>query len=147
MVRNVNEDWIRRTGIASEAQSYAKESVLYFLTFVATVFRHLYYPDTFANLELGIGFVPFSPLGKGYLTGKIDENRKFEPGDIRGIIPRFTEVARIANGGHPAICGTQKRHACTDCIGLGAGAKTVDSADSRYDEIAPFDRKQRGGER
>lgn len=47
--------------------------------------------------ELGIGFVPFSPLGKGYLTGKIDENRKFEPGDIRGVIPRFSEEARIAN--------------------------------------------------
>ncbi len=47
--------------------------------------------------ELGIGFVPFSPLGKGYLTGTMDENRKFEAGDIRGIIPRFTEEARIAN--------------------------------------------------
>lgn len=47
--------------------------------------------------ELGIGLVAFSPLGKGYLTGKIDENRKFEPGDIRGVIPRFTEQARIAN--------------------------------------------------
>ena len=39
----------------------------------------------------------FSPLGKGYLTGKIDENRKFEPGDIRAVIPRFSEDARIAN--------------------------------------------------
>jgi aryl-alcohol dehydrogenase-like predicted oxidoreductase len=47
--------------------------------------------------ELGIGFVPFSPLGKGFLTGTIDENRKFEVGDIRAIIPRFTEDARIAN--------------------------------------------------
>lgn len=47
--------------------------------------------------ELGIGFVPFSPLGKGYLTGKMDETRKFEPGDTRAIIPRFTEEARIAN--------------------------------------------------
>lgn len=47
--------------------------------------------------ELGIGFVPFSPLGKGFLTGTIDENRKFEPQDIRAIIPRFTEDARIAN--------------------------------------------------
>jgi aryl-alcohol dehydrogenase-like predicted oxidoreductase len=47
--------------------------------------------------ELGIGFVPFSPLGKGYLTGTMDENRKFEAGDIRGVIPRFTEEARIAN--------------------------------------------------
>ncbi len=47
--------------------------------------------------ELGIGFVPFSPLGKGYLTGTMDENRKFEADDIRGVIPRFTEEARIAN--------------------------------------------------
>lgn len=47
--------------------------------------------------ELGIGFVPFSPLGKGFLTGKIDENRKFEAGDIRNTIPRFTPEARVAN--------------------------------------------------
>lgn len=47
--------------------------------------------------ELGIGFVPFSPLGKGFLTGTIDENRKFESGDIRAVIPRFTEEARVAN--------------------------------------------------
>ncbi|AYQ31844.1 aldo/keto reductase [Runella sp. SP2] len=47
--------------------------------------------------ELGIGFVPFSPLGKGFLTGAIDENRKFESGDIRAVIPRFTEEARLAN--------------------------------------------------
>ena len=47
--------------------------------------------------ELGIGFVPFSPLGKGFLTGAMDENRKFEAQDIRSIIPRFTEEARIAN--------------------------------------------------
>jgi aryl-alcohol dehydrogenase-like predicted oxidoreductase len=47
--------------------------------------------------KLGIGLVPFSPLGKGYLTGKIDETRKFKPGDIRGVIPRFSEEARIAN--------------------------------------------------
>jgi aryl-alcohol dehydrogenase-like predicted oxidoreductase len=47
--------------------------------------------------ELGIGFVPFSPLGKGFLTGKIDKDRKFEPGDIRGVIPRYSEIAREAN--------------------------------------------------
>ena len=47
--------------------------------------------------ELDIGFVPFSPLGKGFLTGTIDENRKFEANDIRAIIPRFTEEARMAN--------------------------------------------------
>jgi aryl-alcohol dehydrogenase-like predicted oxidoreductase len=47
--------------------------------------------------ELGIGFVPFSPLGKGFLTGKIDENATFEKTDIRSSIPRFTPEARKAN--------------------------------------------------
>ncbi|MCP9746761.1 aldo/keto reductase [Lacihabitans sp. CS3-21] len=47
--------------------------------------------------ELGIGFVPFSPLGKGFLTGTIDEKREFAASDIRSIIPRFTEEARMAN--------------------------------------------------
>jgi aryl-alcohol dehydrogenase-like predicted oxidoreductase len=48
--------------------------------------------------ELGIGFVPFSPLGKGFLTGKIDENTKFDNTDFRNIVPRFTPEARKANG-------------------------------------------------
>jgi aryl-alcohol dehydrogenase-like predicted oxidoreductase len=47
--------------------------------------------------ELGIGFVPFSPLGKGFLTGKIDENTTFESTDFRNIVPRFTPEARKAN--------------------------------------------------
>jgi aryl-alcohol dehydrogenase-like predicted oxidoreductase len=47
--------------------------------------------------ELGIGFVPFSPLGKGFLTGKIDENTTFDPSDFRTIVPRFTPEARKAN--------------------------------------------------
>jgi aryl-alcohol dehydrogenase-like predicted oxidoreductase len=47
--------------------------------------------------ELGIGFVPFSPLGKGFLTGKVDENTTFDPSDIRSTIPRFTPEARKAN--------------------------------------------------
>lgn len=47
--------------------------------------------------ELGIGFVPFSPLGKGFLTGKIDENTKFDRTDFRNIVPRFTSEARKAN--------------------------------------------------
>ncbi|RCR69518.1 aldo/keto reductase [Larkinella punicea] len=47
--------------------------------------------------ELGIGLVAFSPLGKGFLAGKIDENTKFAEGDIRNILPRYTEEARIAN--------------------------------------------------
>jgi aryl-alcohol dehydrogenase-like predicted oxidoreductase len=47
--------------------------------------------------ELGIGFVPFSPLGAGFLTGKIDENTKFDSSDFRNIVPRFTPEARRAN--------------------------------------------------
>jgi aryl-alcohol dehydrogenase-like predicted oxidoreductase len=47
--------------------------------------------------ELGIGFVPFSPLGKGFLTGKIDENTRFDARDFRNIVPRFTSEARKAN--------------------------------------------------
>jgi aryl-alcohol dehydrogenase-like predicted oxidoreductase len=47
--------------------------------------------------ELGIGFVPFSPLGKGFLTGTIDENTKFASTDFRNIVPRFTPQARKAN--------------------------------------------------
>jgi aryl-alcohol dehydrogenase-like predicted oxidoreductase len=47
--------------------------------------------------ELGIGFVPFSPLGKGFLTGKIDENTAFDKTDFRTIVPRFTAEARKAN--------------------------------------------------
>jgi aryl-alcohol dehydrogenase-like predicted oxidoreductase len=47
--------------------------------------------------ELGIGFVPFSPLGRGFLTGKIDEKTTFESGDFRSTLPRFTAEARKAN--------------------------------------------------
>jgi aryl-alcohol dehydrogenase-like predicted oxidoreductase len=47
--------------------------------------------------ELGIGFVPFSPLGKGFLTGKIDENTTFDRTDFRNAVPRFTPEARKAN--------------------------------------------------
>ncbi|HYK44379.1 MAG TPA: aldo/keto reductase [Parafilimonas sp.] len=47
--------------------------------------------------ELGIGFVPFSPLGKGFLTGKIDENTTFDKSDFRNTVPRFSEENRKAN--------------------------------------------------
>src|SRR3954463_1515597 len=47
--------------------------------------------------ELGIGFVPFSPLGKGFLTGKIDEKTTFDSTDFRNVVPRFTEENRKAN--------------------------------------------------
>src|SRR5579862_8901489 len=47
--------------------------------------------------ELGIGFVPFSPLGKGFLTGKITEDTKFDSSDFRNVVPRFNQDARKAN--------------------------------------------------
>jgi len=47
--------------------------------------------------ELGIGFVPFSPLGKGFLTGKIDESTKFDATDFRNVVPRFSPESRKAN--------------------------------------------------
>ena len=54
--------------------------------------------DTLPTLEeLGIGFVPFSPLGKGFLTGKIDENTSFDKSDFRNIVPRFSAENRKSN--------------------------------------------------
>jgi aryl-alcohol dehydrogenase-like predicted oxidoreductase len=61
--------------------------------------------------ELGIGFVPFSPLGKGFLTGKIDESTKFDKSDFRNIVPRFTPENRKANQAlvdHLGTLATQK---------------------------------------
>jgi len=55
--------------------------------------------------ELGIGFVPFSPLGKGYLTGKIDETTTFDSTDFRNTVPRFSPEARKANQAMVALLG------------------------------------------
>ena len=66
--------------------------------------------------ELGIGFVPFSPLGKGFLTGKIDENTKFDATDFRNTVPRFSVEARQAN------------QALVDLIGKFAAAKNATPA-------------------
>jgi aryl-alcohol dehydrogenase-like predicted oxidoreductase len=55
--------------------------------------------------ELGIGFVPFSPLGKGFLTGAINENTSFDQSDFRNIVPRFSEESRKANAGLVAVLG------------------------------------------
>ncbi len=55
--------------------------------------------------ELGIGFVPFSPLGKGYLTGKMDENTTFDSTDFRNTVPRFSPEARKANQAFVALLG------------------------------------------
>ena len=56
--------------------------------------------------ELGIGFVPFSPLGRGFLTGKIDENTTFDSSDFRNKVPRFTTEARKANQALVDLLGT-----------------------------------------
>lgn len=52
-----------------------------------------------ALAELGIGFVPYSPLGRGFLTGRIDENTTFDASDFRNVVPRFTAESRKANQG------------------------------------------------
>jgi aryl-alcohol dehydrogenase-like predicted oxidoreductase len=56
--------------------------------------------------ELGIGFVPYSPLGKGFLTGKINENTTLDNSDFRNILPRFTPEARKANQAFVKLLGT-----------------------------------------
>src|SRR3984885_12521211 len=70
--------------------------------------------------ELGIGFVPFSPLGKGFLTGKINENTKFDSTDFRNIVPRFTVEARKANQGVVDLLGklAEKKKATAAQIAL-----------------------------
>jgi aryl-alcohol dehydrogenase-like predicted oxidoreductase len=70
--------------------------------------------------ELGIGFVPFSPLGKGFLTGSVDENTTFGASDIRSIIPRFTTDARVANRALVDVLGqlAAPRHASPAQIAL-----------------------------
>jgi len=59
--------------------------------------------------ELGIGFVPFSPLGRGFLTGAIDEKTTFDKNDFRNIVPRFTSEARKANQALVALLGDVAR--------------------------------------
>jgi aryl-alcohol dehydrogenase-like predicted oxidoreductase len=70
--------------------------------------------------QLGIGFVPFSPLGRGFLTGKIDESTTFESGDFRTTVPRFTPDARKANRALVDLLGSiaQRKHATPAQIAL-----------------------------
>jgi aryl-alcohol dehydrogenase-like predicted oxidoreductase len=70
--------------------------------------------------ELGIGFVPFSPLGKGFLTGKIDENTSFDSSDFRNTVPRFTPENRKANLALVDLLGTiaERKHATPAQIAL-----------------------------
>src|SRR4051812_49032748 len=70
--------------------------------------------------ELGIGFVPYSPLGKGFLTGKIDQNAEFTSNDIRNTIPRFTPEARKANQALVDLLGSiaERKHATPAQVAL-----------------------------
>ena len=76
---------------------------------------------TFPTLEeLGIGFVPFSPLGKGFLTGAIDENTTFDEGDFRNTVPRFDAEARKANRAFVELLEriAERRHATPAQVAL-----------------------------
>ena len=101
--------------------------------------------------ELGIGFVPFSPLGAGFLTGKIDENTKFDPTDFRNMVPRFSPEARKANMVLVDLVksrrGTQRRDAGTSRTRLAAGAEAVDRADPGNHQAASARGEPRRGER
>ena len=88
---------LSEAGVATIRKAHAVQAVAALQNEYSLWFRR-HELEAFPVLEeLGIGLVPFSPLGRGYLTGKLDENRKFEAGDIRNTIPRFAEEARIAN--------------------------------------------------
>ena len=102
--------------------------------------------------ELGIGFVPFSPLGKGFLTGTIDENTQFVASDFRNTVPRFDADNRKANQALVSvlapIAAALGRDPGADRAGLAAGAKAVDRADSGHHQAASPGREQpRGGDR
>jgi aryl-alcohol dehydrogenase-like predicted oxidoreductase len=70
--------------------------------------------------ELGIGFVPFSPLGRGFLTGAIDESTTFDSGDFRNVVPRFSPEARKANQDFVAQLGgiAERKHATKAQVAL-----------------------------
>ncbi len=82
--------------------------------------------------ELGIGFVPFSPLGKGFLTGKIDASTKFDSTDFRAIVPRFSEENRKANQALVEVVtkvrGAEESHACANRSRMAARKEAMDSA-------------------
>jgi aryl-alcohol dehydrogenase-like predicted oxidoreductase len=119
--------------------------------------------------ELGIGFVPFSPLGKGFLTGKIDDSTTFESTDFRNVVPRFTAENRKANlafvewlkafaarkGATPAqialawilaqkpwmapIPGTTKRHRLEENLGAASVELTADDLRDIQDAVSKIE--------
>jgi len=101
--------------------------------------------------ELGIGFVPFSPLGKGFLTGKIDESTTFTASDFRNIVPRFAPEARKANQAFVDVlremAGRKQTTPAQLALAWLLAQKPLDRADSRHDESAPADREHRSRRR
>ena len=97
--------------------------------------------------ELGIGFVPFSPLGKGFLTGKIDENTTFDSSDFRNIVPRFTAEARKANQTLVdllrEIAGSEESNARADSTRVAVGPEAMDRSHSRHDKTSSPGREHR----
>ena len=87
--------------------------------------------------ELGIGFVPWSPLGVGFLTGAIDANTRFAQGDIRGNESRFSPENLPKNLALVDLLKSwsekKTSHSCPNFIGLVIGTKTMDSSNSGYD--------------
>jgi hypothetical protein len=99
--------------------------------------------------ELGIGFVPFSPLGKGFLTGKIDADTKFDSTDFRSTVPRFSEENRKANQAfgrcHQFVRGAKESDSRADCTRVVACEEAVDRADSGHHETGPTGREPASG--
>ena len=98
--------------------------------------------------ELGIGFVPFSPLGKGFLTGKIDETTTFDQSDFRNIVPRFTPEARKANQAMVdllwKIAEPKKATPAQNSACLVTGTEPVDNSDTWNQEVGAPGREHQG---
>ena len=97
--------------------------------------------------ELGIGFVPYSPLGKGFLTGKIDENTKFDSSDFRSTLPRFTPEALKANQALIDLLGkiasAEEGDPRANRAGVVAGPEAVDRSHSGHHETESPGREHR----
>ncbi len=97
--------------------------------------------------ELGIGFVPFSPLGKGFLTGKIDENTKFDSTDFRNIVPPLYARGSESESGLGWSAwqdrSTDEGDTCSDRARLAACPEAVDCSNPRNHEAAPAGREHR----
>ena len=97
--------------------------------------------------ELGIGFVPFSPLGKGFLTGKIDASTKFDSTDFRAIVPalqrRKSQGQSGARRGRHQIRGAEESHACADRSRMAARKEAMDRSNSRHNQALASRRKSR----